>query len=534
MMNKEDSIIIVGAGLASLTAAAYLSREGYKVIILEQSNKCGGLISSFNRNGFTFDVGARSIENSGVVKPLLKDLGIEIELLNSQVSLGIEKDILSMSNSEDIKKYKALLIKKFPENSKDIDKIFKIIKRITKSMKVIYGFDNPIFKKDFTHDKDYLIHELMPWFGKFLLAIMHMDYRNEPIDEFLKKYTTNQSLIDMISQHFFKKTPTFFALGYFYVYQEYLYPKGGTGVLTEKLRDKIIENGGKIITNTLITAVDPNTKTLSDENGIVYNYSKLIWGADLKELYSIIDYSKLDKKIKKQAHKRKNLLFSSRGGDSVFSLYLGIDKPLTYFKNISHGHFLYTPQKTGLGNNNKEELKSLLENFDNLSKKEILDWVKDYCYLNTIEISIPGLRDENLVPPGKTGLIANIFFDYDLVNKINKNGWYDEFKEKVENILIEILQTYLYPEIKTKLLFKFSFSPLSYKTKVRTSEGAITGWTYERKVPVVHSILNIPKAVKTPFKDIYKAGQWAYSPAGIPTAILTGWYAADSIINKKK
>jgi hypothetical protein len=29
--------------------------------------------------------------------------------------------------------------------------------------------------------------------------------------------------------------------------------------------------------------------------------------------------------------------------------------------------------------------------------------------------------------------------------------------------------------------------------------------------------------------NVFQCGQWAYSPAGIPTAILTGWYAADKI-----
>ncbi len=529
-MNKTKPIIIVGAGLSGLTAAAYLSREGYNVQLLEQSNKCGGLITSFNHEGFIFDTGARSIENSGVVKPLLNDLGIEIELLDSKVSLGIENDILSMSDKDDIKKYKALLIKKFPENKKDIDKIFKVIKKITKSMKVIYGFDNPIFKKDFTHDKEYLIHELMPWFGKFILAIMHMNRMNKPINDFLKKYTSNQSLIDMISQHFFKKTPTFFALGYFYVYQEYLYPKGGTGELTKKLSEKVLENGANIKKNTLIKYIDSYNKILVDNKDNKYNYSKLIWAADLKTLYSITDFDQLDEKTKLKCLKQKEIFDSNRGGDSVFTLYLGIDKPLSYFKNISNGHFLYTPQSKGLADTNTKELDRILNNFDTLAKDEIINWVDKYCSLNTIEISIPSLRDPLLSPKNKTGLIANIFFEYDLVKKIKDANWYEEFKDIVENTLIKILESTIYPEIENKILFKFSFSPLSYNNQVKTSEGAITGWTYERKVPVVHSIQNIPKSVNTTIPDIYQVGQWAYSPAGIPTAILTGWYGADKIM----
>lgn len=117
-MNDKKQIVIVGAGLGGLACAAYLSREGFSVLLLEKNDNCGGLLNSFNYEGFVFDVGARSIENSGVIKPMLKDLGIEIDLVESPVSMGIESDIFSIKELEDIKKYKSLLIKKFPENKR--------------------------------------------------------------------------------------------------------------------------------------------------------------------------------------------------------------------------------------------------------------------------------------------------------------------------------------------------------------------------------------------------------------------------------
>ncbi|MDD4082029.1 MAG: FAD-dependent oxidoreductase [Sphaerochaetaceae bacterium] len=529
MTKKDKQIVIVGAGLAGLTAAAYLSREGYSVLLLEKNENCGGLITSFSHEGFVFDVGARSIENSGVIKPMLRDLGIEMELLKSPVSLGIGSEILSITKMEDLTKYKGLLIKNYPENKKDIDRIFKVIYKISKSMEVIYGFDNPIFKKDFTHDKEYLIHEILPWIGKFIFAVMHMNRMNEPINEFLEKYTSNQSLINIISQHFFKETPTFFALGYFYVYQEYFYPKGGTGTLTQKLANRIVENEGKIQNNTIIQKIDPKRKVVFDNQGKEYKYSKLLWGADLKEYYSILDISQLSQEIKQKTQKQKDKVMASRGGDSVFSLYLGVNKSLEYFSSISNGHFFFTPQNTGLGEINKKELTHILKDFEKLQKKEILEWIDKYCKLNTFEISIPALRDPSLAPQGKSGLIVNLFFEYDLVKKIKDAGWYDEFKKELEKIMIETLNNSIYPELKDNIIFQFSFSPLSYQNKVRTAEGGITGWTYQRPSPAISDLKKIAKSVKTTIPDIYQAGQWAYSPAGIPTAILTGWYAWDAI-----
>ncbi|MBC8473647.1 MAG: hypothetical protein H8D54_02430 [Candidatus Omnitrophica bacterium] len=99
---------------------------------------------------------------------------------------------------------------------------------------------------------------------------------------------------------------------------------------------------------------------------------------------------------------------------------------------------------------------------------------------------------------------------------------------------METLTNSVYPEIKDKVLFRFSSTPLSISNEAGTSEGAITGWSYEMPVPVVSNLKDIADSVRTPIPKVLQAGQWAYSPAGIPTAILTGWYAAQHIMKNKK
>ena len=532
MNDKERKIVIVGAGMSGLTAAAYLSREGYDVLLIEKSGKCGGLLNSFKRKGFVFDVGARSIENSGVIRPMLRNLGIELELFKSPVSIGIEDEIIDILSMEQLYDYKQLLEHLYPESEKDIDKIIRSIEKILKDMKVLYGIDNPFFL-NLKNNKLFVMKELLPWFLKFIFVIRRINRMQEPVESFLERISSNKSLVDIISQHFFKNTPVFFALGYFYVYTDYLYPKGGTGELPKTIEQKIIEWGGKILIKTEITKVMPSEKELYDADGNVYSYDNLIWSADLKTLYNILETENLNSKIVSKILEQKEEFQSKRGGDSVFSIMIGVDEPPEKFKSISNGHFFYTPSKKGLGETHRSRLKSLIDNFEKTTKENVVEWVDDYCRLTTYEISIPALRDPSLAPKGKTGLIVSFLFEYDLIKKVEEAGWYEEFKKEVEDRILKTLGNSIYPKIEEKILFCFSSTPLTILRRASTSEGGIVGWSYETPVPVVHNLRKMPDSIKTPIPNVLQTGQWVYSPAGIPTAILTGWLAAQSIMKSK-
>jgi phytoene dehydrogenase-like protein len=532
MTATNHEVVIVGAGMAGLTAAAYLSKAGHDVLIIEKNESCGGLLNSIQKDGFVFDTGPRSIENSGAVRPLLNDLGISLELLKSPVSIGIENKILHFTSSESIYEYQSLLEKLYSDNKEEIAKIFLLIEKILKDVAILNEIDNPIFR-DMKKEIGYLLKELLPYLGKFLLAIRRINRRQDPVEDTLKKMTSNQSLIDIITQHFFKNTPTFFALGYFHTYLDYFYPRGGTGKIPEALMQKIIDWGGSILYGTEINEIIPAESKLTDIEGNTFSYEKLIWCADLKSLYRFLELRDLEEKVSHKISIQKEKLISNRGGDSVFSLFLGVNEPLEKFQSISNGHFFYTPLKKGLGEETWSTLRKIINNFESTPKEAIMKWLDQYCQFNTYEISIPGIRDPSLAPKGKTGLIVSILFEYDLMKKIQEGGWYEEFKIEVENRILEVLSKSVYPKLKDKILFRFAFTPISISNRVGSSEGAITGWTFEKPIPVVHSILKMTKSVKTPIPDILQAGQWVYSPSGIPIAILTGLAAAKNLMRNK-
>ena len=103
---------------------------------------------------------------------------------------------------------------------------------------MFYGIDNPLFLENM-RDHEYLTKTLLPWLIRYQLNIRKASRLNEPIHVYLRRFTDNPALIDMIVQHFFKDTPAFFALSYFGLYLDYCYPMGGTGTLAQKVTEYV-------------------------------------------------------------------------------------------------------------------------------------------------------------------------------------------------------------------------------------------------------------------------------------------------------
>ncbi len=528
--NKYNSIV-VGGGIAGLTAAAYLTRAGQKVLLTEKNKELGGLVNSFERNGFHFEAGVRALEDAGIIWPMLKELNIQLEVVKSPVSLGIENEVIAIETLADLQKYQQLLERLFPESLDEIDAVLKVIRKIMQDMDVLYGIENPVFK-DIRHDKEFLFKKLLPWLPKFLFTIGRINRMNMPVEAYLKTIVRNPSLRDMIAQHFFKNTPTFFALSYFSLYLDYFYPKGGVGKLSDALKTKIMAGGGEIKTETEVTAVQAGKRCVFDQYNNCYTYDHLVWAADLKAFYRLTQTEGLEAKISRKFEETKRKMLQSRGTDSVFTLFLEVDVPLESFGKIAHGHFFYTPSKQGLGATHREELDALLRNFDLISREEVLRWLDSFTRLNTYEISIPGLKDSSLVPEGKTGLIISLLAEYNLFKAIQKAGWLPEFTQALEDRMINVITASVYPMLKEKIMGRFSFSPLNIEKRVGSSEGAIVGWAFGKEMPVVSKIQYSDRSVFTPISSIFQAGQWAYSPGGVPMSILTGKLAADKIIKK--
>lgn len=89
-MSANASIVIVGAGIAGLTAAYQLKQAGHEVLVLESQHHVGGRMTTVDWEGFKVDIGAKFVTTSDTsLLKLVRELGIDDQLAETEEGLTI-------------------------------------------------------------------------------------------------------------------------------------------------------------------------------------------------------------------------------------------------------------------------------------------------------------------------------------------------------------------------------------------------------------------------------------------------------------
>jgi phytoene desaturase len=79
-MSEDFSVIVIGAGMGGVCAAARLAAAGQKPLLVEREERVGGRASSFVKDGYTINTGAVAIEYAGAMEQTFADVGAEFTL----------------------------------------------------------------------------------------------------------------------------------------------------------------------------------------------------------------------------------------------------------------------------------------------------------------------------------------------------------------------------------------------------------------------------------------------------------------------
>jgi len=72
------TVVVIGAGMGGLTAALRLARRGHRVVVVEASDRAGGLAAGLERDGLRFDAGPYLLLDRPGLEWAFRELGIDL------------------------------------------------------------------------------------------------------------------------------------------------------------------------------------------------------------------------------------------------------------------------------------------------------------------------------------------------------------------------------------------------------------------------------------------------------------------------
>ena len=137
--NDFYDVIVIGAGIGGLTAAALLSKAGLSVCVLEKEPHVGGYLAGFRRKHFIFDTAIHWLNQygpGGILDKLFKAIGSDhpkaVEQNRIRRYKGENFDYLLTNNPDEMRDQ---LIRDFPEEKKGIERMFLKARQIGQSFK---------------------------------------------------------------------------------------------------------------------------------------------------------------------------------------------------------------------------------------------------------------------------------------------------------------------------------------------------------------------------------------------------------------
>jgi phytoene dehydrogenase-like protein len=234
-------VVVVGAGIGGLTAAALLARRGYSVLVLDQHYVAGGNATVFRRPGYEFDVGVHYIGDcapGGSIPGILRAAGVDDVEFRPLDADGFDTLVFpdfTFQVPRGIHRYRERLLEQFPRERRGIDRYIRVLEQFDalQGLAVKPRKAWKVLPRSLT-----ALRYATATLGSFLdtctrdpklraaLAAENGDYGQPPSRASLMLHAG-------LMLHYLKSG------GY--------YPVGGGQVMSDRLADSIERNGGKIL-----------------------------------------------------------------------------------------------------------------------------------------------------------------------------------------------------------------------------------------------------------------------------------------------
>ncbi len=477
-------VVVVGAGIGGLAAAALLARRGLRVLVAEQHHRPGGFCTSWERRvrrdgtvlRYVFDAGVHDISGLGPRGPvtnLLRRLGIADRLDWRRVGHEYILPDLRLKVPHHAGAFVRLLQEHFPEEREAVASFFREMEGIYRDLyaDVEKTGGVPVPPRTAEEMMAYpLTHpHAFRWMDVPYPAMIDRFFRDERLKGFLTLLT------GYLTDRPGDLTAGAMAPIFGYYFDGGYYPAGGSQTLADALAEVIAAHGGRVLLRApaeRILVENGRAAGVRLAGGRVHRAEAVISNADVRRTFlELVGCEHLPEDF---GGRIEHLPFSP----SAFAVFLGVD----FVPDLEPVTILQTEDGEGLG------------------------------------IMIPSRVDPGLAPPGHAAVTL-----LTLVPRDDAGSWdrsapeYRERKRAFGDRLLALAERAILG-LAEHIVFREEASPATFARYAWTTGGAIYGPAGPWRPPA-----------KSPVPGLYLAGAGVFPGSGIEAVVISGTLAADAV-----
>ena len=517
-MIKYD-VIIIGAGLGGLTAAATLSKKGMSVLLLEQYYRIGGFGQSYSIDGYTFDTAVHAIWFWEEISQILEELEIELDVVPAR-----RRDRILFKDGYEffatsIPEMKEQISKLVPHEAESIASYYDELLDAQKTMVNITN--NP---------KDWNCRAAFAKYRELWKMTLEEVVNNKIKDPMARSlvFGYHDSYLCNYGWHY----PAYHLYCTKYLYDGFL-PVGGSQPLVDALGEAIIKYGGEIRTNAMVKKINvENGKARSvilDSGEEFFANRAIISNADaILTLDKMIGREHLTANMKEELDKWKRQVPSL----SYYILNLGLDTDVKKEYGMQGDLTIYYPKL------------DILKGFKEINEGNLPE---DFW----LWMVFPSVNDPSLAPKGHSVATLSILVPYNCENhshvtknysfdgfspNMSKGEEYERFKEELSEKMLQRADE-VYPQISSHVTVKDFITPQAIECITLNYQGSTLGVMAQPErngsAPQKAFDLSIGFKMKTEIEGLYLAGGWTETGFSAPGVIGSGRLVSQEILGEK-
>ncbi len=490
-MKKEKKVVIIGGGVAGLSAGIYARLCGMEAEIYEKNSIPGGECIGWNREGYHIDNCIHWL--TGTRKDTeLYEVWKTVGALSDDTQYAVLDSFFTTCHGgksatlwADLDRTKRELTELSPE---DAEEISKFIEYVEYSKKCLIPANKPL---DMFGIGDYI--RMGKEMGDFVKVMKELG--NISLEDYSKRFKA--PIIQKLMCDYLPKEYTAYSLLVSYATiadGNGNIPMGGSLQMSLRMEKRFRELGGKIFYNKSAAKIEVDKKKAQAvlfEDGTRAEGDYYIATVDTAVLFGKLISGKYMPAALKNAYESANIYPATSGFQAAYSVNKSFNPGETVFIDI-------------------EPLKVGATTFDRM-------YVKVYGY------------DKTFVK-GDRQVLQTSIFQTDADYEVWKGMLPDEYKEAKMKLSDEIVKRIeaAFPEIKGELEYLDSWTPLTYERYCNAYHGSYMSFITTagaKSIRIKGDIKGI--------RNLTFAGQWNTSPGGLPIAVTNGKFAIQRICHKK-